>query len=287
MEFTPELIEALVGAGGAGLSAYAGAKSSKEDRKLSRQNMIAQFLMNEGDDERAGATTALAALGGPYGAADALQKMKTKRDVLGTARNVAVAPPSDIAPYMGQVSGGLRIPEGGLDLSSLSDGALAEAARNYYSTVGQINPHGTSPNLQALGLGAPGASATASVEASKNEVDARNQARRDEIMRYLSGEQEVGGADQGDGGHGWLKTLAKIGGIAGPIAGMALGIPPVWGALLSGATGAASGAASGGTKGALLGGVTGAASGYLSGGGRSPFSIPRKTLRMSYDTLSA
>lgn len=48
------------------------------------------------------------------------QKQATLADVLPQMRNVSIQPPGDLARYMPQMSGGLRLPEGGLSQSALS-----------------------------------------------------------------------------------------------------------------------------------------------------------------------
>jgi hypothetical protein len=258
-------------------------------RQTSDQNLA---LTREAAD-RSDAQAGLDASGGPLGISDVLQKARTKRQLFGSAQNISITPPADIAPFMGHVEGGMRIPDGGLDVSALSEPALAENLRSYLTTVAQRNPKGTTPNLEALSLGAPGAAATQSIETARQGYAATDQARRDssdaaskereaQIMQTLMAPSQVPtttqSATQPDPKQHtsfWHKigTALKV---AAPIATSFIpGIGPVAGALLNaGINGGVDALQHQSIKNILTDAGGGALSGALAT--KSPFKIPRK-----------
>jgi len=111
MAIDPRILASLINVGGSALEGYGQGQQIDRNEAQSREALIAQFLAGE----RAG---------GPFARSRDLTRTRSIRDILGNASNVSVQAPSSIQPYVGQVSGGLRIPEGGLDVSGLSESAL-------------------------------------------------------------------------------------------------------------------------------------------------------------------
>lgn len=174
----PRLLASLIQLGGGLIQGVGQNKQTAADREAQQRQAIANLLLGQeqldrndviaqGQQELQGAQAEANALGGPFSISDQLQKLRTKRDMLSSVSNISVQAPPDIAPYVGKVSGGFQIPAGGLDTSALSEDALRENARAYLTTLAQLNPNGTTPNLDALSLTGSGSPApTASINAN-------------------------------------------------------------------------------------------------------------------------
>lgn len=274
MALSSDTLKALLAAGGAGIEALGNGLESSANRKLTKAQIIANYLQGERTNQsNAGLQSAALLGGGPYETANDLQKQLTKRALLAGAQNVSVNPSDTIAPYVGHVNGGLRIPEGGLDLSALSDPALAESAKSYYTAAAQANPLLKVPNLGTLGLGQSGTDATNAIGSAQSGFLQDDQAKQKAIMEYLDPHKASGG--------GFWHKFGQALKIAGPIATSFIpGVGPVLGGLLAAGTSAGGDLLAGGDwKSALV-------SGALAGGGsalapKSIFKIPTKDINRS------
>lgn len=271
---------ALISAGGAGLSAIGAAGQSKAEREAQQRQLIANYLSGQQSAQRTAGMGTEAALGGPTGLSDAVAHDQIRRQILGSARNISITPPAGIAQYMPQVSGGARLPEGGLDVGALSDESLMASLKPYLAANAQANPWGATPDTSHLNLGPSGGSVGSDVEAYRQGQLGQNGSQQDQIMSYLNGSAPINPASGGspDSGAGHTSFLHKLGSVlkvAAPIAASVIpGLGPIAGALIAGGGAAAGGAMQGDTiKNILLGGGMGAATGALAT--KSPFKIPR------------
>ncbi len=285
--------QTAMSAAGAGLQAYGQAQQLSSNKKQAAAQMrqqadqfaatsAANQLQNDRSNQLSRSTSALAAspLGANQGYA---QKQALVKALLGQARNFSVTPSDPaVAAAMGKVSGGMRLPEGGLDASMLErlfgDEATQQAITQREKQIGQVNPRNPTFDLGTL----YGKSADGSENAFTSDISTSN---REELGRQMDEEarqraiiqaaidDQVNGAVEGEQkaqGSSWKKKLAKVGLIAGAgtLAAMTGGAAsPLLMAAIGAGTGAASGALDGGGwKGALLGAATGAATGGIGGG---------------------
>lgn len=112
--------------------------------------------------------------------------------LMGGARNYAVKPPSDIASSMPEISGGIRLPEGGFGpdvMNFFSPGARANAEGQFWGAAGQASPGTATPNLNATGYGpagdAPTRTAQAMGPAAEAQYSALERKRLEDILAAL------------------------------------------------------------------------------------------------------
>jgi len=161
--------------------------------------------------------------------------------LLPTLRNAQVTPPSDIAAQMPQMTGGLRLPEGGIDpeaLKAYSPGATAEAIARREQDLMRLDPNrrSASPMLNELGLNVNGVGN--SLNEFQNAEQQRQLQQREAIRRAL--DNDIQGQKKKGGIWGKLGKIA-LGAGAGLVApltgGASLASLP---AILGASTGAAS-----------------------------------------------
>lgn len=185
----PRVIATGITLGGSILEGMGENKRSEADRELQQRLAIANFLSGEQGREQAGAATALSSLGGPFGFNEDLQKQRIRAALLGNVRNASITAPPDVEAVRGRLSGGFRVPEGGFDTRALSDSALSEGARNYFTALSQVNPNGTTPDFGAFGLDS---AASDRVESARRGYADDSSARQQQILQYLGGGSAVG-----------------------------------------------------------------------------------------------
>ena len=258
MALSADTIKALLTAGGAGLDAIGQAGSASADRKVQKNLAYTNALQTEAARQTNMGNSTAAALGGPYEQANELNRMLIKRQLLGGAQNVDIQAPAHLQGHVGQISGGMRIPEGGLDVRALSDPALAETARTFYGALGQANPYADLPNLGTLGLGDVGAAASANVAQRQGDFRTTDQARQQAILAQLDPQSQ-----QNKGGGFW-NGFGKVLKVAAPIAASFIpGVGPILGAAIAAGGSAGGDLLSGGDwKSALISGALSAGSGY-------------------------
>ncbi len=210
---------ALVGAAGAGISAFGANKSATADRaqqnaqfQQTAQQHAAQMQQDQLNADRqhqlSQATAAVNA--SPMGEAQTFaQRNALLQSILGNARNVAVHPgdPAVAAAMGGGVSGGLQLPSGGLDPAMLNrmygDASTLESIKNRQQQVGRLDPRAASMDLGSL-FGAPGTQASADVT-SGNQLELQRQMDDEAKQRALiqraidediRGEKQPGAAGQ-------------------------------------------------------------------------------------------
>lgn len=150
--------QTLVNAAGAGLQAYGAGKQADANREANAQQFAQDSALRLGEQEnadqfrRATAATDATPLGQDQ---EFAQRQAIIGKLLGSARNVQSTPGDPaVAAAMGNRSGGIRLPEGGLDLSMIdrlfgdaaTQASIAQRAKN----VGQINPNAPAPPLHEL-----------------------------------------------------------------------------------------------------------------------------------------
>lgn len=276
-----DLAPALIGAAGAGISAYGASKSAQSAQAQTAKQFEAEMAQRQLESERnyqlQQATSAASA--NPLGAYQQFaQKQALAKALLGGARNVSFTPgDSGIAQAMGSFAGGMRLPEEGLDPKMLErlygDAATQSSIAQRQKEIGQINPNQPVYDLANLF----GASANGSQNAFTTDVQTANKTEADKQLdqsaqqRALVQQAMAEDAQTGKpGGSSIWKKIGKIGAIAG--AGIATAMTggaasPLLMAAIGAGTGAATGALSGGGwKGALLGAGLGAATGGIGGG---------------------
>jgi hypothetical protein len=302
----PEMIRALLGAGGAGLETFSNYQQGKQNREqqqqLSRSATLGGLLEGDQSEDFLRERNALDAFQqNPYAQLEADQRQAIKAALLGNISNVQGS--FDPSSGTGSLSGGV-------DLSRLTDPSVQKffsepsrlGARQEFdflrASVAPNVPIGS--NLPMGGsygaFGTPEASQAASDLGSFQnqrfaDLTQRRETERDAIMRALDG--DIAGQKQKEEkkGGGWLKKLGKIGLIAG--GAIATGLTGGAAApLIAAAAGAGAGAIDGGWKGALLGAGTGALTGGLGGGAaagakmglgqaaKSAFTNPNLLMRM-------
>lgn len=255
------------GVGGA-LSAYGQGKQADADRAATaaqfKANMAQRQLESSQADQRFRSGAALDA--SPLGAEQHFaQKQALAKALLGGARNIKYTPgDSAVAGAMGTMTGGMRLPEGGLDPAMIErmfgDATTQASIAQRSKAIGQVNPH--APVLDTAPMF--GTSADGSENAFLTDMKSGNQQSLNQQMnesaehRALVQQAMAEDAQTGKpGGSSIWKKIAKIGLALAPV----VAAPFTGGASLlaiGAGAGAASGALSGGVKGALLGGAMGA-----------------------------
>lgn len=95
------------------------------------------------------------------------QKQALLADILPQARNVSITPPGDLGRYMGNIQGGMRLPEGGLSpqaLAFFSPQARLGAEQTLDKQLAQsTGGNYTAPDYSQLGYGGIGQQATQNV----------------------------------------------------------------------------------------------------------------------------
>lgn len=229
-------------AAGAGLAAYGANKQNEANRQQNAQQFSADMAERQREfdsNQQQGAATAAAAAS-PLGADQMFaQRQALAKAILGSARNIKFTPGDPaVAAAMGTVSGGMQLPENGLDPAMLErlfgDQATLASIGAREKAVGQINPHATPTDLAPL-FGAAGATTTADI-GSANAAELQRQLdesakQRAIIQRAIDedirGEKQGQQAQQEKHGNffgGLLKTVGKglsfvpgVGQIAAPI----------------------------------------------------------------------
>jgi hypothetical protein len=309
----PEIIRALIGAGGAGLETFSQYQQSKGNREQQQQLSRAGTLQSlyegdQGEDFLRERTALDAFQQNPYAQLEADQRQAIRAALLGDISNVTGS--FDPSSGTGRLSGGVNLaniqrpdvqnffsPEARLGARSEFDTIRASVAPNVPIGMGPAGPSGS-----YIGFGEPGLEAAQRIsEFGQNrfaDLQSRRDMERDAIMRALEGDI-AGQKDKEKKGGGFWKKLAKVGLIAGGGIATAMtggAASPLLAAAIGAGTGAASGALDGGWKGALTGGTLGGVTGgLLSGAGgaassgirqglgqaaRSTFTDPRMLLQM-------
>jgi hypothetical protein len=305
--------QTLVGAAGAGLQAYQQSKDAaaqraelQANRAQSANQFAANTIQRQSEDDRnlqldqAKSAAAMSPLGESQMFA---QRNAILLPLLQGARNFKVTPgDAAVAAAMGSgPTGGIRLPEGGLDPAMLAakfgDAATLESIKNRQQAIGQINPNMVAQDLSPM-YGQAGANATADITVGNQDLAAKQEMatmkQRDQIMRAI--DEDIKGEKRGPApkgyeydkktgelkkkGGGFLSTLGKIASIAAPIAAA-----PFTGgtslALIGAGAGAANGLLSGGgLKGALMGAGMGAIPGMTGAGKAASAVAPSLTAGM-------
>lgn len=105
----------------------------------------------------------------------ARQRNAVMAALIGGARNYNVTPPSDIASSMPEISGGIRLPEGGFGpdvMSFFSPTARAAAESDFASARARVAPTSGTTDLASAGYGAAGAQGTAQAQAVGGQQEA-------------------------------------------------------------------------------------------------------------------
>lgn len=105
----------------------------------------------------------------------ARQRAAVMAALVGGARNYDVKPPSDIASSMPELSGGIRLPEGGFGpdvMSFFSPSARAGAEADFASARARVAPTSGGVDLSQVGYGAAGAAGTANAQAVGSQQEA-------------------------------------------------------------------------------------------------------------------
>lgn len=103
------------------------------------------------------------------------QRAAVMAALVGGARNYDVKPPSDIASSMPEISGGIRLPEGGFGpdvMSFFSPSARAGAEADFASARARVAPTSGVTDLSQVGYGAAGAAGTANAQAVGSQQEA-------------------------------------------------------------------------------------------------------------------
>ncbi len=226
-------------------------------------------------------------------------KQRLLRALMGSARNVNITPSDPgVAAAMPQITGGLRLPEGGLPpelLAALSEGSIANAIANRQHNITNLDQDAAIPNMRAMGL--PARNMMMDYRNSRAQGIADEETNT-QAMLMKALEEDALGSSTAAGAHGkppdgyeyddktgelkkkgtawWKKALAIGGSIAAAIATGGASIPVQM--AVQGAVGAGTGALIGGKKGALMGGLTGATGPLLGGALRgATTSVPGRT----------
>jgi hypothetical protein len=195
--------QTAVSMAGAGLSAYGAAQdrnAAREDNLANRQMNAQQFAaqmaqrQSEQDESNQMGRAQAAVSASPMGAEQEFaQRNALFHQLLGSARNFSVTPGDPaVAGAMGKMSGGMRLPEGGLDPAMLDrlygDKATLASIQGRQNAIGQLNPMGQQTQLGAM-FGAAGNDASAAVSAGQqglaNTMQTNQDAQRQIIMRAL------------------------------------------------------------------------------------------------------
>lgn len=283
---------ALVGAAGAGISAYGANKSATADRELNANQFAANMAQNQLEGDRANqlSRAGAAASASPIGESqDYAQRQALLSAILPGLRNSNITPgDSRVAGAMGSNQGGLRLPEGGLDPAMIERmfgaNTTLGSIQQRQNQIGQINPNGPVQDMGSM-FGQPGTDASDAVLKSNQAVgdkQAADQAKQRQIIMAAIDNDLTMNSQNGKPPEGYeydkktgqlkkkgsfLKTLGKVGLLAGGGALMATGFGgPAGAALIGAGIGAGNSALNGGgVKGALLGAGLGAATGGIGG----------------------
>lgn len=287
---SPEMGASLLDFGGSLIKGWGDAKSAaqarKDQKELTRAQLIDRMLSEQSADDRSRAQTGLEATQlDPYAASEHLQRANAIRQVLGGARQMSHT--FDPNSGMGSFQGGFQIPEQGFDVSALSPESLGASATDFYKNRAMVQPNVGAPDLARMGLGQPGADATSAIDTFRtgtalpqlNDARAHRQQMMDEALGIAPqakparpGEVQPGAEEQKKGTPWWKKALTIGGNIALPILTGGMSLPAQ--IAINAAAGAGMGALNGGKRGALTGGITGAAGPIVPGGG-SKFKLPK------------
>lgn len=233
--------QTITNAVGAGLQSYGAGKQAEADRAASaaqfRANMAQRQQENDQADQRSRAVSAENA--SPLGADQSFaQKQMLLKAILGSSGNFSATPGDPrVAGAMGHMTGGLRLPEGGLDHSSLErlfgDEATQSSIAQHAKAVGQINPHAPMVNLAPMF----GASADGSENAFQTDIRTANaqeadrqaaETARQRAIIQQAIDEDIRGAKQPKGS----KAKSALGSAAsGAMAGSMFG---PWGAAVGG-----------------------------------------------------
>lgn len=305
--------ETGAGIAGAGFSAAAAGKQREQDRAFQQQQLSQQqnqsrsatlARMFENEQARRDAASRDVADASPLGEMENFAgRQAFLRTILPQFQNYSVTPTDPgVAAAMPQISGGMRLPEGGIPqeaLAHLSQQATAGALGRRQKQLSSIDTSTPTVDLQSLGID-PRIAEMEDTEVNSYIADLVTQREqgddrmRGQIMAALDAEDaEAAQNTAGDGttlnpdgsvpkgyeydkktgqlkkkGSSIWKKLGKVGLIAGGAALAATGVGgPAGAALIGAGIGAGSGAIDGGWKGALMGAGMGAATGGLMGGG--------------------
>lgn len=231
---------ALIGAAGAGISAYGANKSAEANRAQSAQQFAAEMAQRQLEsgqaDQRARAAATVDA--SPLGAEQQFaQRNAILNSILGNAQNFSVRPgDSAIGAAMGPgPQGGLRLPNGGLDKGMLDrlygDEATMASIQNRAKTIGQLNPH--APVMEMDSLFGDKAEhrmndITASNQSEMERQFAEQQHQREIIARAI--DEDIRGEKQpqkSGGGNIFGKILKGIGTGASFIPGVGQVVAPI------------------------------------------------------------
>lgn len=106
----------------------------------------------------------------------ARQRNAVMSALIGGARNYSVKPPDDIASSMPEISGGIRLPEGGFGpdvMNFFSPSARAGAEGQFWGAAGRAAPGTATPNLNAVGYGTAGDAPTRTAQAMGPAAEAQ------------------------------------------------------------------------------------------------------------------
>lgn len=200
------------GAGAAG--SYLGAQQQAQqsaaqvqnDRDRERARLMSQALSGQQDRQLTRDTTGLAA-SDPSKVQEWRQKQAVKAALLPGIRNFQATPPAHLQPYAGQVSGGIRIPEGGFGqdvLSFYSPEARMAAEEQYWKAA---SPFIAPPNLNASGYGSAADATNDRLNANylnvQNAQQGKDNAQLQAILQSLQG-------NPADEEGGWQSILGAI-----------------------------------------------------------------------------
>ena len=220
---------AAIGAVGAGMSA-AGQRASEE---AGRQQSASQFAVNtsmdEQQDQRARATSVMQDT--PIGQSQEFaQKQAMLAAILPGLRNQRSTPgDAAVAASMGTRTGGLRLPETGLDPAMIAQlygpQATAASIANRDMDRFAVNPNAAGTDMQALGMQADPRTAAFQQKAMA-DMDASAERRKMLLQRALDqdalGEKQQKKKSGGIGG--FFKGLAKV---AAPLVSFIPGVGPL------------------------------------------------------------
>lgn len=264
--------QAGISAVGAGISA-AGDRADKEDaRAQNAYQFAAQQLQGMQEAEDANARTVLSQ--SPIGESQEFaQRNALMSAILPGLRNQRSTPgDAEVAAAMGSRTGGLRLPEGGLDPAMIQrvfgDASTADSIARRDTDRLNVNPYAQTTNLSNLFGQNEGIDKVASgVSQYQQDAIGERRSAADKVRAAL--EKDItfqNQPKQEKKGGGFWGGLGKVLGFAAPIAAMAIpGLGPVASAII-GSAGAGAGAAMQG-KNPLAAAAAGGAAGYLSKGG--------------------
>lgn len=194
------------------------ARMAQSDRQQLIQEIMMQVRQNEQMRQRQGE------LGVNY--AQMVPQRQTWRqqqsiwsDVLPQLRNAQVTPPGDMGRFMPQVSGGLRLPEGGLSQATLglfSPEARAQAERDL-DTNAMVASQGAyrAPNYAAYYPNAGVGGAQSAMNAYGDAIAAQQQQRWGKERTLLDSLLEKAMLDEANKKQAGKSTGSKIGGAVG------------------------------------------------------------------------